>query len=188
MASSYLSSSSQCELIVCVCSVPQLCLTLCSSMYCSPLDSSVPGIFQARIRKWVVISYSEDLPDPGIKPVSLASPTLAGGFFTTVPPGKPMSLYYHHINIPRHMHTAWNFGKFLSVCILSILGYNRKSLTQVMQNFFPWLICPVISCDMVPSGIFCILWITEKLLSFIGGIYVIFIRIKIMLGKKFLSL
>ena len=30
-----------------------------------------------------------DLPDPGIKPVSLGSPGLAGGFFTTVPPGKP---------------------------------------------------------------------------------------------------
>ena len=27
-----------------------------------------------------------DLPDPGIKPVS---PALAGGFFTTEPPGKP---------------------------------------------------------------------------------------------------
>ena len=27
-----------------------------------------------------------DLPDPGIKPMSLA---LAGGFFTTEPPGKP---------------------------------------------------------------------------------------------------
>ena len=31
-----------------------------------------------------------DLPDSGIKPVSL---TLAGGFFTTEPPGKPMSGY-----------------------------------------------------------------------------------------------
>ena len=30
----------------------------------------------------------EDLPDPGIKSVS---PTLAGGFFTTQPPGKPVS-------------------------------------------------------------------------------------------------
>ena len=28
----------------------------------------------------------EDLPNPGIEPVSLA---LAGRFFTTVPPGKP---------------------------------------------------------------------------------------------------
>jgi len=29
-----------------------------------------------------------DLPDPGIEPTSLASPSLAGGFVTTVPPGK----------------------------------------------------------------------------------------------------
>ena len=33
-----------------------------------------------------------DLPDPGIKPVSLASPALAGGFFTTEPPGKHHAL------------------------------------------------------------------------------------------------
>ena len=30
-----------------------------------------------------------DLPNPGIEPVSLASPALAGGFFTTMPSGKP---------------------------------------------------------------------------------------------------
>ena len=30
-----------------------------------------------------------DLPNPGIKPVSLPSPASAGQFFTTVPPGKP---------------------------------------------------------------------------------------------------
>ena len=30
-----------------------------------------------------------DLPDPRIKPMSLAPPTLASGFFTTEPPGKP---------------------------------------------------------------------------------------------------
>ena len=29
-----------------------------------------------------------DLPDPGIEPASLVSPALAGGFFTTAPPGK----------------------------------------------------------------------------------------------------
>ena len=29
------------------------------------------------------------LPDPGIQPESLASLVLAGGFFTTAPPGKP---------------------------------------------------------------------------------------------------
>ena len=33
-------------------------------------------------------STSGDLPNPGIEPVSLASPALAGRFFTTAPPGK----------------------------------------------------------------------------------------------------
>ena len=31
-----------------------------------------------------------DLPDPGIEPASLMSPALAGGFFTTESPGKPI--------------------------------------------------------------------------------------------------
>ena len=34
-----------------------------------------------------------DLPDPGIKPMSLASPGSAGRFFTTVPPGKPLEAF-----------------------------------------------------------------------------------------------
>ena len=33
-----------------------------------------------------------DLPDPRIKLISFVSSALAGGFFTTVPPGKPQSL------------------------------------------------------------------------------------------------
>ena len=32
-----------------------------------------------------------DLPGPGIEPESLASPVLAGGFFTSEPPGKNLS-------------------------------------------------------------------------------------------------
>ena len=47
------------------------------------------GILQARIQGWVVISFSRDLPNPGVK---TESPALAGRFFTTEPPGKP--LYY----------------------------------------------------------------------------------------------
>ena len=61
-------SSSQISFHVCVCA--QLCLTLCDRMDCSPPDSSVHGIPQARILEWVAISSSRDLPNPGIKPVS----------------------------------------------------------------------------------------------------------------------
>ena len=39
------------------------------------------------------------IPDPGVEPTSLASLALVGGFFTTVPPGKPIYIYYYHILI-----------------------------------------------------------------------------------------
>ena len=55
----------------------------------SPPSSSVHGILQARILEWVA---KVDLPNPDIEPVSLASPALAGRFFTTVPLGKPYLL------------------------------------------------------------------------------------------------
>ena len=51
----------------CVCSVPQLCLTLCNPIDCSPAASSVHRIFQTRILEWVDIS-SWDCPDPGKEP------------------------------------------------------------------------------------------------------------------------
>ena len=58
-------------------------------MDCSPPGSPVHGISQARIQEWVAISSSRGLPNPRIVPRSLESLALAGGFFTTVPPGKP---------------------------------------------------------------------------------------------------
>ena len=70
----------------------QSCSTLWDPMDCSPPGSSVRGISQARILEWGAISYSRDLPDPGIKPASLVPPVLAGRFFTTVLPGKPTML------------------------------------------------------------------------------------------------
>ena len=68
----------------------------CDPMDYSPLGSSLHGISQARVLEWVTISSSRGLPDPGIEPVSSASPVLIGGFFTTVPPGKPLILLLCH--------------------------------------------------------------------------------------------
>ena len=73
-----------------MCSATQLCPTLCY-----PMDlpgSSVHGILQARILQWVVIFSSRGSSDPGIEPMFLESPALAGGFFTTEPPGKPLEM------------------------------------------------------------------------------------------------
>ena len=38
--------------------VTQSCLTLRNPMDCSPLDSSIHGIFQARVLMWIAISFS----------------------------------------------------------------------------------------------------------------------------------
>ena len=56
-------------------------------MDCSPSGSSVQGISQARLLEWIVISSPGDLSNPRIEPVS---PALAGRFFITEPPGKPI--------------------------------------------------------------------------------------------------
>ena len=61
----------------------QSCLTLCNRMDCSSPGSSVHGILQARILEWVVLPSPGGHPDPGIECVSLRSPVLTGGFFTT---------------------------------------------------------------------------------------------------------
>ena len=45
-------------------------------------------IIQSRILEYVA-STPEDLPDPGIEPVPLVSPALAGRL-SLVPPGKPL--------------------------------------------------------------------------------------------------
>ena len=50
-----------------------------------PPGFSVRGIFQARILEWVFppppFPPPRDLPNPGVKSASPASPALAGGFF-----------------------------------------------------------------------------------------------------------
>ena len=42
----------------CCCLVTKSCPTLCNSMDCSPLGSSVHGILQARILEWVAIPFT----------------------------------------------------------------------------------------------------------------------------------
>ena len=48
--------------------VIQLSPTLWDHMDCSLPGSSVHGIFQAIVLEWIAISFSRELPDPGIEP------------------------------------------------------------------------------------------------------------------------
>ena len=79
------------EALYCCCLVVKSCPTLCNPMDCSPPGSSVRGILQARTLEWVPFPPPEDLPNPGIEPMS---PSLASGFFTTEPSGKPIMVVH----------------------------------------------------------------------------------------------
>ena len=59
------------------CSLPPLSMEFSRQEYRSGLPFPSPG----------------DLSNPGIEPESPVSPAVAGGFFTTGPPGKPDSMY-----------------------------------------------------------------------------------------------
>ena len=73
----------------------------CSPVDCSPTGSSLMGF--SRPESWSGLSFplAGDLPDPGIKPVSSASPALAGGLFISVPPGKPASV--KHLSVSKFL-------------------------------------------------------------------------------------
>ena len=71
---------------VCACSVVPDSVTPWTVAHQVPLSGGFP-----RQEYWSGLPFplAGDLPNPGIEPVSSASPTLAGEFFTTAPPGKP---------------------------------------------------------------------------------------------------
>ena len=52
------------NMIISICSVAQLCPTLCDPMNYSPQGSSVHGILQARILGWVAIPFSGGSSQP----------------------------------------------------------------------------------------------------------------------------
>ena len=90
--------------------VTQSCLSLCNPIDCSPPGSSVHGILQARILKWVAIPFfrgSSRLGDwtqsPALQPDSLLSE----------PPGKPyitLLLISHSVMSLRVHNSLWPHG------------------------------------------------------------------------------
>ena len=74
----------------CVCCAQslQLCPTLGDSMECRPPGSSVCGDSPGKntvVATRLPFLTPGNLPNPGIKPISLMSPALVGEFFTTSP-------------------------------------------------------------------------------------------------------
>ena len=76
--------------------VAQSCLTLCNPMDCSPLSMGFP-----RQEYWSGLLFPTpgDPSNPGIKPTTLVSPALAGGFFTTSNTWEVEHTLFSHIQV-----------------------------------------------------------------------------------------
>ena len=93
---------------ICVFSVAHSCPILFNPMDRSLLGSSAHGIFQTRILEWTAISFSGNLPNLEMESLFLASPALAGGFFTTMPPRKPYIYTYTHTHFVNKKCICYN--------------------------------------------------------------------------------
>ena len=79
---------------VCVCARTHMCALTHVQLFATPwtVANQAPlSIGFPRQEYWSGSPFPtpRDLPDPEMEPTSLSAPALAGGFFTTVPPGKP---------------------------------------------------------------------------------------------------
>ena len=93
----------------------------------SPPGSSVHGISQTKIWSGLPFPSPGDLPDPGIEPTSDA---LAGGFFTSKPPEKPLVWpkplsYTWKCNILDWVSTYWSlslsYPKIPIICLYILM-------------------------------------------------------------------
>ena len=68
------------------------CIDCCNPVDCSPPGSSVHGILQTRIVKWIAMPFSKGSSQPGSRDRVSCISDIAGRFFTAEPPGKPNTI------------------------------------------------------------------------------------------------
>ena len=103
----------------------QSCPTLCDLRDSSLPSSSVHGILQARILKWVAMPSSRESSQP--RDWTHIS-CFAGRFFTPEPPGKPL-----HTDTHTHTHTQlFNINNSYSVGIITNSTEKKTECSNIM--------------------------------------------------------
>ena len=87
---------------------------------CDPMDYTVHGLLQDRILEWVAISFSRDLPSPGINP---RSPTLQVVSLPSEPPGKTPDITWDNIKFEHKLKQTIDL-KILHVIIYQLYLYH----------------------------------------------------------------
>ena len=124
-------------------------------MDCSPLGSSIHGILQARLLVQVTISFSGDLPNPGIEP---GSPALQADSLLSEPQGKPFPWIrpcylpltdpYNYIGSTQRIQDILHLKMFNVIILRKFLcamwkwmwRWKVKSLSHVRLFATPWTV------------------------------------------------
>ena len=87
----------------------------------------------SRQEYWSGLPFSPpgNLPNPGIKPMS---PALAGGFFTTEPPGKPVSTYIHTDTMMEYCSIIKNENLLFATTWVGLEGIMLSVISQRKTN------------------------------------------------------
>ena len=106
------------NILICACSVLLSHARSCSTLHNS-MDCRLPGLSMEFSRQEyysrLPFPTPDDLPSPGTELASLLPPALAGGFFTTAPPGKAIYMcVYTHTHTHTHTHTYSHFVVYLN--------------------------------------------------------------------------
>ena len=109
------------------------CQTRCNPMDCSPPNSSVHGIFQARILEWVAISFSRESSQPMDKThVScLAEKNIFKFSKVICPHYKQIKSYLNNYTLAQQ----YNYCHFID-CLLYFYFYTIKILKYVFLYVF----------------------------------------------------
>ena len=116
----------------------QSCLTLCDPVDYSPPGSSISGILQQEYLSGLPFPPPGDLPHSGIKPVSLMSPALAGGLFTTRTTWEYDDSVKHKSLKPDFVLVAYHLKR------LAIIEMNTQCLMEITNIW-----------KIMKSGVFC---------------------------------
>ena len=115
----------------CFCLVLSCVLLFCDPMDCSPRGSSVPGISQAIILKWVSISFSRGSSQPRNE---TCISYLPGGFFITEPPGTETKMFFFtYFILPEISKTNFSYQLSLqnSCAVQDMEAKNDKHLQNI---------------------------------------------------------
>ena len=106
------------------CSVTKSCPALWNPVCCSPPAPLSTGLPRQEYWSGLPCPFPGDLPDLGIKPVC---PALAGGFFTTEPPGKPHTFCNTNVVSVREENVA-------VLCVTEVVSHQLPLTAAVVRR------------------------------------------------------